>query len=134
MKANLNLNKSGRPFRRAGFTLTEMMITVAIVGMLTSMAIPHFLKARASAQLNTIYHNLRQIDSAKEQWALEHMKAVGTVVSDLTEIKDYLRNGKVTDVIRENYVLNPVGTPPDAALPSGVGLGPYAPGAIIPAP
>lgn len=111
-----------------------MMITVAIVGMLTSMAIPGFLKARENAQLNTIYHNLRQLDSAKEQWALEHMKAVGTVVSDITEIKDYLRNGRVNEVIRENYVLNPVGTPPDAALPSGVGLGPYAPGAVIPAP
>lgn len=134
MKVNANLNQGGQTFRRAGFTLTEMMITVGIVGMLTSMAIPGFLKARDNANLNTIYSNLRQIDSAKEQWALENMKATGTVVSDITVIKDYLRGGKVNEVTHELYVVNPVGTPPEAALPSGVALGPYGPGASIPAP
>ena len=134
VKANLNANRVGGPSRQGGFTLTELMIVVAIIGMLSSMAIPGFFKVRENTRLNTIYHNLRQIDSAKEQWALENMKATGTAVSDITVIKDFLRYGGVRDVIRESYVLNPVGTPPGAALPAGVGLGPYAPGAFIPAP
>lgn len=120
--------------RWTGFTLTELMVVVAVVGLLAAMAMPAFVKARDNSRLNIIYHNLREIDSAKELWAIELKKGVGTPVDDLGELSAYIRRGRIQDVIRESYLPNPIGTPPEAVLPASVGLGPYPPGSYIPAP
>lgn len=78
--------------RRKGFTLVEIMIVVAIIGLLAAIAIPNFIKARQTAEKQACIANLKQIQGAVQVWALDGNKA-GTdtpATSDLTP--DYVKS------------------------------------------
>lgn len=77
---------------KSGFTLIEIMIVVAIIGLLATIAIPNFVRARTKSQQNACIHNLRQIDGAVQQWALEN-KAGPTSEVEPEDIKPYLGRG-----------------------------------------
>lgn len=64
-----------------GFTLVEIMIVVAIIGLLASISIPNYVRASTQSQKNVCINNLRQIDVATQQWALENQEAVSAAVA-----------------------------------------------------
>lgn len=82
-----------QPQLSKGFTLVEIMIVVAILGLLLAIAIPNFRKARASAQAEICLDNLTQIEAAKQLFALERGRVNGDPVntSDLIGPKLYLK-------------------------------------------
>ncbi len=120
--------------RPSGFTLAELMIVVAVIALLTTLAVPNLARARDTSRLNMIYTNLRAINHAKDQWAMENNKPSGTPVPDINVLSNYFRWGNIHDVYSETYVPNDIGTPAVAYLPLTTGLGPYGPGAAIPSP
>ncbi|HTL59816.1 MAG TPA: prepilin-type N-terminal cleavage/methylation domain-containing protein [Candidatus Limnocylindrales bacterium] len=80
-----------RTITQLGFTLIEIMIVVAIIGMLATLAIPNFVKARGEAQKTGCINNLEKIDGAIQVWALEQKKDSDQPVT-YTDISGYLKN------------------------------------------
>jgi prepilin-type N-terminal cleavage/methylation domain-containing protein len=109
--------------RRRGFTLVEIMIVVAIIGMLASIAVPNFMKARTMARQKSCISNLQSIDGAIETWATDLNKAEGQPVT-YNDIRTYLKSMPVCPAggttFDDSYTITTVGTPPLCQhVPSG---------------
>ena len=94
---------------KSGFTLVEVMIVVAIIGLLAALGVRNYITARMTAQRNVCISNLKQLDSAKQQWASDSNKATGDVPvnSDLFGSSLYLKTNVVCPV-GGSYSLNAV--------------------------
>jgi prepilin-type N-terminal cleavage/methylation domain-containing protein len=78
--------------RHGGFTLVEIMIVVAIIALLAAIAVPGFLRARKRSQASRILNDLRMIDAAVDQYAIETNRSTGNTVNT-TDWTNYLKKG-----------------------------------------
>jgi prepilin-type N-terminal cleavage/methylation domain-containing protein len=103
--------------RKAGFTLVEIMIVVAIIALLAAIAIPNFVKARTASQRTACIANLKQIDGAKATWAMELKKNSSDTMgaSDLYGATLYIRDQPFCPG-GGTYTLNAVDTKPVCTL------------------
>src|ERR1700761_8083581 len=78
--------------KNRGFTLVEIMIVVAVIALLASIAVPNFLRARKRSQATRILEDLRLLDSAADQYAIETNKISG-MLPVFGDLKNYLKTG-----------------------------------------
>jgi prepilin-type N-terminal cleavage/methylation domain-containing protein len=95
---------------KRGFTLVEIMIVVAIVGLLATLALPGFMRARKESQGRRILNDCRQMDASIDQWAIETGQPDGTAVNT-TGASTYLKTAwNSIDLLGNSYQLSLIGT------------------------
>ena len=110
------MNKVFRTVRK-GFTLVEIMIVVLIIGILLAIAVPNFIRARESSRGKSCVSNLKQIDSAKEQWAMDNKKtsADTPATTDLYGTDKYVKSTPSCPS-SGTYTVAAVGTAPSCSV------------------
>ena len=98
----------------AGFTLVEIMIVVAVIGIILAIALPNYLKSGKTVHRTVCIANLEKIDGAIDQWALEDRISTGTAIAGYEEdiYRDYVRGGKPKCPSVGEYILGVVGVNP----------------------
>ncbi len=114
----MKLNRNSK-----GFTLVEIMIVVAIIGLLAAIAVPNFVQARTSARASTCVNNLRLIAAAKDQAALENGLA-DTATPTTTQLSPYLKSVDATTGLPEEpqsgtYTVGAVSVTPTCSVGGG---------------
>ena len=101
--------------RTRGFTLVEIMIVVAIIGLLAGIAIPNYLQARTTANRNVCINNLQQIEGAIQRWSMETRRDEGQPVT-YADIRDYLKRSVACPAggttFEDSYTISTVETAP----------------------
>lgn len=98
-----------------GFTMIEIMIVVVLLGLLAAIAVPNFIRSRTSAQTNVCINNLRTIDYAIQQWALEEKQQAQATVH-YSDISSYLKSSVLCPAggttFEDSYSISAVGAQP----------------------
>ncbi|MEN6356601.1 MAG: prepilin-type N-terminal cleavage/methylation domain-containing protein [Armatimonadota bacterium] len=112
--------------RRRGFTLIEIMIVVLIIGILLAIAIPNFMRARETSRAKSCCANLRQIETAKEQYAMDNKLSDGGVIAG-TLWPDYIKQEPTCPSTGASYAntINAIGTVATCPNNPGAALGDY---------
>jgi len=103
------------PRRREWSWLVPLSAAAAVIMLLAAITIPNFSVARRSTVANSVLNNLRVLEGAKDQWALENKKSPNDVVT-LDDLKDYLKGGVVRPVQGEHYIVGRVSDPVTAEV------------------
>jgi prepilin-type N-terminal cleavage/methylation domain-containing protein len=118
--------------KHGGFTLVEIMIVVAIIALLASIAVPNFLRSRKRSQATQVLEDLRVIDSAVDQYAIEQNKSTGASVA-WTDIQSYVKKGtrlytsNGADILGNSFTLPTVDTAPKVSTTTFSALSDVAP-------
>ena len=129
-----------RPLKQKGFTLVEIMIVVAIIALLAAIAVPGFLRARKRSQASRILNDLRMIDAAVDQYAIETNRSTNNTVNTVDWTNYLKKNSSLylsgNSILGHAYGVQTVDTIPQvptadyAALSDVAGTGfwsPYGP-------
>lgn len=113
------MRKRANRCRNSGFTLIEIMIVILIISVLLTIAIPNWIKARETSRTTTCVSNMRQVDSAKEQYAMTANLASGAPCAFANIVPDYIKQEPACPNSGV-YDPQPVGTPPTCTIPEHV--------------
>lgn len=114
MKTERTLRCVQRRERAGAFTLVEIMIVIGIIALLVSVATPYYVRYRTNAQTKSCLANLKQLDAAKEQWALEAHKITGDpcFMTNIVGLDKYIKNTPECPATTAPYVLGNIGERP----------------------
>ena len=106
-----------------GFTLVEIMIVIAIIGLLCAIAIPNYVRARANSQASACVNNLRELSNAADQFALEHGKTSGYLLVFPDDVTPYIKLNSANAIpacpAGGTYSLQTIGSVPQAICSLG---------------